>query len=128
MIQMRYLCVLAGGAVGSLLRYLAGIAITSRWTGSFPLATFLINVTGSFGIGVLATVLASSSNPNWRPLLITGLLGGYTTFSAFEWETLSAVRGGFSGIALLYALGSVALGYLACWLGTLTATLLFDRP
>jgi fluoride exporter len=104
--------------MGSLLRYMAGVAIMSRWSGRFPIATFLINVTGSFAIGVLATLLADSTNPNWRPLLITGLLGGYTTFSSFEWETLSAARGGAGGIALLYVVGSVVLGYLACWLGT----------
>jgi len=120
---MKYLCVLGGGAAGSLLRYVAGIAITSRWTGRFPLATFLINVTGSFAIGVLATLLADSGNPNWRPLLITGLLGGYTTFSAFEWETLISVRQGSGGIALLYLLGSVGLGYAACWLGAAVASM-----
>ena len=103
--------------MGSLLRYVAGVAIMSRWSGRFPIATLLINVTGSFAIGVLATLLADATNPLWRPLLITGVLGGYTTFSSFEWETLAAARGGDSGIAWLYLLGSVALGYLACWLG-----------
>lgn len=118
---MRYLCVLAGGAAGSLLRYVAGLAITSRWNGSFPMGTFLINVTGSFAIGVIATLLANATNPLWRPLLITGVLGGYTTFSSFEWETLSAARGGSIGIAWLYLAASVALGYLACWLGVVAA-------
>jgi CrcB protein len=119
---MRYLCVLGGGAVGSMLRYVAGVAIMSRWSGRFPIATFLINVTGSFAIGVLATVLARSTNPNLRPLLITGLLGGYTTFSSFEWETFSAARGGAGGIALLYVLGSLIVGYLACWVGAAVGT------
>ena len=121
---MRYLCVLGGGAVGSLLRYVAGIAIMSRWSGRFPLATFLINVTGSFAIGVLSTLLADTTNPNWRPLLITGLLGGYTTFSSFEWESFSNVRSGFGSVALLYVMGSVVLGYLACWLGVAVASML----
>jgi CrcB protein len=121
---MKYLCVLGGGAVGSLIRYLAGVAITTRWTGRFPLATFLINVTGSFAIGVLGTLLADSTNPNWRPLLITGLLGGYTTFSSFEWEAFSSFRQGIAGIALLYMTGSVLLGYLACWLGVVVTTML----
>jgi CrcB protein len=88
------------------------------------MATFLINVTGSFAIGVLATLLANTTNPNWRPLLITGLLGGYTTFSSFEWETLVAARGGAGGIALLYVIGSVVLGYAACWLGVAVASML----
>lgn len=114
---MRYLCVLGGGAVGSLLRYLAGIAIMSRWSGRFPMATLMINVTGSFAIGVLTTALANAANPLWRPLLIVGVLGGYTTFSSFEWETFAAARGGAAWIALLYVVGSVVLGYLGCWLG-----------
>jgi CrcB protein len=103
--------------VGSLLRYAAGVAIMTRWNGRFPIATFLINISGSFAIGILSTLLANSTNPLLRPLLITGLLGGYTTFSSFEWETLAAARGGAGGIALLYVLGSVMVGYLACWLG-----------
>ena len=119
---MRYLCVLLGGAAGSLLRYVAGVAIMSRWGSQFPLGTFVINVTGSFAIGLLATLLADATNPNWRPLVITGLLGGYTTFSSFEWETFSAARSGALGIAWLYVLGSVILGFVACWLGVATAT------
>jgi CrcB protein len=94
----------------------------SRWSGRFPIATFLINVTGSFAIGLLATLLAETTNPNWRPLLITGLLGGYTTFSSFEWEAFAAARGGAMGIAWLYVLGSVTLGFIACWLGVAAAT------
>ncbi len=124
---MRYLCVLGGGALGSLLRYVAGIAIMSRWSGRFPIGTFLINVTGSFAIGVLATLLANVTNPLWRPLLITGVLGGYTTFSSFEWETLVAARGGAGWIAWLYLLGSVGLGYLACWLGVTLVALWSNR-
>jgi len=125
--MMRYLCVLGGGAVGSLLRYLAGVAIMSRWTGRFPIATFLINVTGSFAIGLVATLLANSANPNLRPLIITGLLGGYTTFSSYEWEAFGAVRGGAVGIGLLYLVGSVVIGFLACWLGVALATLWAGR-
>jgi CrcB protein len=113
----RYLCVFGGGAVGSLLRYIIGLAVVSRTTSRFPLGTFLINVTGSFLIGLLGTLLSSSTNPNWRPLVITGLLGGYTTFSAFEWESLMLVRGGSGGIGLVYMLFSVTLGYATCWLG-----------
>jgi CrcB protein len=124
---MRYLCVLAGGAAGSLLRYVAGVAIMTRWSGRFPIATFLINVTGSFAIGVLATLLADATNPLLRPLIITGVLGGYTTFSSFEWETFAAARGGAVGIAWLYVLGSVVLGYLACWLGVVVAGLWSSR-
>ena len=115
---MRYLCVLGGGAVGSLLRYMTAVAVATWWTGRFPLATFVINVTGSFAIGVLATVLTEAANPLWRPLLIAGLLGGFTTFSAFEYEALATARAGDGGIAMLYVLGSVVCGFAACWLGS----------
>ncbi|HEY3835607.1 MAG TPA: CrcB family protein [Bryobacteraceae bacterium] len=125
--MMRYLCVMAGGALGSLLRYVAGLAIMSRWGGSFPMGTFVINVTGSFAIGVLSTLLAGAVNPLWRPLLIVGVLGGYTTFSSFEWEAFANTRGGAGGLALLYVLGSVLFGYIACWLGA-TAAGLWNRP
>ena len=67
-----------------------GVAIMSRWSGRFPIATFLIHVTGSFAIGALAMLLAIGAYPLWRPLPIVGMLGGYTTFSSFEWETLAA--------------------------------------
>src|ERR1700722_17603320 len=102
---MRYLCVLGGGAVGSLLRYVAGVAIMTRWGGRFPLATFLINMTGSFAIGVLGTLLADVTKPLGRPLITTGGLGGYTASSSLEWETFAAARGGAGGIAWLYVLG-----------------------
>ncbi len=109
----RYLAVMLGGAVGSVVRYALGIAIASRFPGPFPLATFAINVTGSFLIGLAFTLLPESTSPVLKPLLITGLLGGYTTFSSFEWETYVSTR----NIALLYVAASVGLGFLACWLG-----------
>ena len=120
---MKYLLVALGGGVGSLARYLAGAAIASRFAGPFPLGTMVINVTGSFLIGLLMTLLSQRlPHPNWRLLLVVGFLGGYTTFSSFEWETFSAVRGGGFWIGLLNVVGSVGLGYAAVWLGALLAT------
>jgi CrcB protein len=110
---MRYLQVLAGGAAGSLVRYVIGLAVLTHYGGRFPLGTFLINVTGSFFIGVAVTALGA----NWRPFLVTGILGGFTTFSAFEWETFSLGQDGFPGLAMLYAVGSVLAGFAACWAG-----------
>jgi CrcB protein len=82
-----------------------------------------INITGSFLIGLLMTLLSERlPHPNWRLLLVVGFLGGYTTFSSFEWETFSAVRGGGFWIGLLNVLGSVCFGYAAVWLGALLAT------
>jgi CrcB protein len=110
---MRYLQVLLGGAAGSLLRYAIGLFVLEHYRGKFPIGTFLINVIGSFFIGVVMTSLEAG----WRPLLVTGVLGGFTTFSAFEWETFFLNQDGFPGLAVLYAIGSVACGFLACWGG-----------
>ncbi len=117
----KYLCVCVGGAAGSALRYFVGTAINDRYSGRFPLATFTINITGSFLIGLLLTIFTQRGwlNPTLRPLLIVGFLGGYTTFSAFEWETYASVQQGFSGIAVAYVMLSVAAGYSACWLGSI---------
>ena len=120
---MKYLLVLAGGAAGSLLRYVASTAIMSRYGRSFPLGTLIINVTGSFLIGLLMTLFTERYQPhtNLRLLLVVGFLGGYTTFSSFEWETYSAVRDGGFWIGLANVMGSVGFGYLAVWVGALLA-------
>src|SRR5690349_6619722 len=85
----RYLMVLVGGGVGALARYILGLAIAERIGGRFPLGTLVINVTGSFLIGLLMTLFTErlQPHPNWRLLLVVGVLGGYTTFSTFEYET-----------------------------------------
>jgi CrcB protein len=117
---LRFLLVLVGGAVGSLARYTAGLALTERFGSRFPIATMTINVTGSFLIGVIMTIITERfpGDLNWRPLLVTGFLGGYTTFSSFEWETFAAVRHGGLWIGVANVVGSVTLGYLAVWLGS----------
>jgi CrcB protein len=111
--------VILGGATGSLTRYVVGTAIMNRVGGSFPLGTVIINITGSFLIGFLMTLFTERLNPhpNWRLALVVGFLGGYTTFSSFEWETLSLVRDGARWLGLLNVAGSVVLGYAAVWLG-----------
>ena len=118
----KYLLVLAGGAVGSLARYLASTAIMSRFTGRFPLGTVIVNVTGCFLIGAMMTALThrTPANPNLRLLLVVGFLGGYTTFSSFEWETFVAARDGNPWLGLVNVLASVTLGYLAVWLGAMS--------
>jgi len=109
-----FLYVLLGGAAGSLLRYSAGLLL--------PSGTFFVNMTGSFLIGLCATLLPSGSP--WRLLLITGFLGGYTTFSAFQWELLAAIQTGFPWQAALNAAASVLMGLAACWAGAALATIL----
>ena len=119
----RYLVVLAGAGLGGLTRYALGTWIMARSGGRFPLGTFLINISGSFFIGLLMTLLTERlhPHPNWRLFLVVGVLGGYTTFSSFEYETLQAVRDGARWMGLLYVAGSVLLGYAAVWLGAVLA-------
>jgi len=101
-----------GGAIGACLRYLASLAAL-RWIGSgFPYGTLLINVAGSFTIGLLVVVLAERDAARLTPFLVTGVLGGFTTFSAFSLETISLVERGQTGAAAIYVLGSVALSLI----------------
>lgn len=102
-----------GGAVGSILRYLMVSAIGA------PLGTAAVNVLGSFAIGVLFILLGSRES--WQFLLMTGLLGGFTTFSAFSLDTLRLVEAGQSLQAAAYVLGSVALSLIAVALGVALA-------
>lgn len=114
----RYIMVLVGGAAGSLARFIVGTAIMTRLGGRFPFGTVFINITGSFLIGFAMTFLTERTmNPNWRFLLVVGFLGGYTTFSSFQWETLSLARDGSRWLALLNGVGSVVVGYVVVWLG-----------
>jgi fluoride exporter len=119
----KYLAVLAGAGLGGLARYVANTLIMEKYAGRFPLGTFVINITGSFLIGVLMTLFLNrwQANHNWRLFLVVGVLGGYTTFSSFEYETYQAVRDGARWMGLLYVLGSVILGYLGVWIGAALA-------
>jgi CrcB protein len=101
------------------VRFVLGLQIAERVGGRFPLGTMVINVTGSFLIGFLMTLLTErlQPHPNWRLLLVVGVLGGYTTFSTFEYETFRAVQDGSRWIGLLNVIGSVVLGYIAVWIG-----------
>ena len=121
--MIRYLLVVIGGGTGALARYVAASAIMTRFGGKFPLGTLVINVTGSFLIGFLMTILTErfKLDPNWRLLLVVGFLGGYTTFSSFEWETYSAVREGGLWTGMLNVVSSVMLGYVAVTLGSMLA-------
>jgi CrcB protein len=121
---MKYLLILVGGGAGSLSRYVVGAAIVTRYGGRFPMiGTMTINITGSFLIGLLMTLITErfAAGTNLRPLLVIGFLGGYTTFSSFEWETYAAVRDGGFWMGVANVVGSVALGYAAVWLGALLA-------
>ena len=118
-----YLLVFIGGGAGALARYVAASAIMERFAGRFPLGTFVINVSGSFLIGLLMTLLTEryKLDPRWRYALVVGFLGGYTTFSSLEWETYTAVRAGGLWTGMLNVVSSIILGYVAVWLGSTIA-------
>ena len=105
-----------GGFLGAVARYLVGTGINSRYGGLFPWATFVINVSGSFILGLMATLLLNQVlvNPNWRLFVTIGFVGAYTTFSTFEYESAGL---GSSWQALGNLLGSVVAGYIAVWIG-----------
>jgi CrcB protein len=117
----RYLVVMLGAAVGGLARYVIGSAVMQRFSGRFPLGTLVVNVTGCFLIGMLLPLLTErgEARPNLRLFLIVGVLGGYTTFSSFAWESFQAVDEGSRWIAFANVALSVILGYLAVWCGSL---------
>jgi len=125
---VRLLLIGLGGAVGSVLRYLlSGLVQESAWAGagatSFPIGTLVVNLLGCFAIGVLSELSESRGvlDAEVRGLLIVGLIGGFTTFSTFANETLSAMRDDALLIATGNVLLSVGLGLAAVWLGRLLA-------
>jgi CrcB protein len=117
--MIKYLMVAMGGAVGSTLRFWVGGSVANRLGMRFPYGTFVVNCTGSFLIGLVITLIAErvDLNPNWRYLIGVGLIGGYTTFSAFEYETFQSLQSGKMLIASLNVILSVALGLICVWLG-----------
>jgi CrcB protein len=118
-----------GGSIGAIARYkLGGFVLHRSEALDFPLSTFLVNVLGCFVIGVLAALVERHDlfSPATRLFLFTGLLGGFTTFSAFGYEATFLIRRGLVWVASFYAVGSVALGIAGVWLG-MTLTNLFWR-
>ena len=111
-----YLLVAAGGAAGSLMRYWAAVQFGAR-----PLTTFGVNVTGSFLIGVLIA-LAGALDVRWRLLLSTGVLGGFTTFSAWQAEAFLAARDSDHGQVAVILFGSLLCGFAAVYAGYVLGT------
>jgi fluoride exporter len=118
--------VLVGGAFGTGVRYFLSLFIYSRVTEpTFPYANLVINVSGSFLIGILAELFEARVlvSPVTRVALLTGVLGGYTTFSSFTFETVSLLRDGELWLATLNVSLSILLGLGAVWLGIRLAQL-----
>jgi fluoride exporter len=125
---LRILLIGLGGFVGSILRYwLSGVAQNAAAGSVFPIGTLVVNVIGCFAIGVLSELAETHGfmTPETRGLLIVGLIGGFTTFSAFANETLNAVRDGSVVTALVNVVLSVAVGLAAVWGGRIVAALLW---
>ncbi len=108
------LFVALGGALGAWLRFVAARLVPS---GQFPFATLTVNIAGSFAMGLLAAWLARGGSESARLLLGVGVLGGFTTFSAFSLEVVSLAQRGAVGLAGLYVAASLAGGIIALFLG-----------
>jgi CrcB protein len=119
----KYLAVFAGAGLGGVARYALGVWVMTRYGGRFPLGTLVVNVSGAFLMGLTMTILSERMTPHpaWRMFLIVGVLGGYTTYSAFAYETLQAIKDGERLMGLLYVVSTVVAAYLAVWLGTALA-------
>ena len=124
--MQKYLLIAIGGAAGSVLRYWVGSTVSGRMGTKFPYGTFLINLTACLVIGFTLTYFGKRAdlNPAWRFLVAIGFIGAYSTFSTYEWETLSTLRSGAFFLAALYSLGSLGLGLVATWCGTALADFL----
>ena len=119
----KLLLVGTGGALGALLRYLLAGFVAERSPGQFPLSTLLVNALGCLVIGSLMAVAESRAwfGAELRLLLFTGVLGSFTTFSTFGFDTYHLLRQGESGAALLYVVGSLVLGVLLVVVGFVAA-------
>ena len=116
---MSYLLVFLGGGLGASLRHFINVACARCIGTAFPYGTFLINITGSTVMGLIAGYLAfkGEAAASWRLFLMTGILGGYTTFSAFSLDTAVLYERGEIGLALFYVLGSVILSIAGLFAG-----------
>lgn len=122
---VRVALVAIGGATGAVGRYLLGLWIAARVGPDFPWGTFAINVSGAFFIGVvLGLATEGIISPEVRLLLAVGVLGGYTTFSTFSYETLELLLDGNMIAFLLNAAGQLGAGLLAVALGLIVSRLL----
>ncbi len=120
---MRYAAVGAGAVLGANLRFAISTWAADRWGPDFPYGTFFINVSGAFVIGLFLALVAGRApiDPLWRLFVVTGFLGGYTTFSSYAWEALVLAQDGAWLRFGAYALGSNVLGLVGVWLGSALA-------
>jgi len=119
----KYLLIAFGGALGSVARYWVGSTIAGRAGIKFPYGTMVVNITACLVIGFTLTYMGKRAdlNPAWRFFVPIGFIGAYSTFSTYEWETLSTLRSGAFALAAIYAGGSLILGLAATWCGAALA-------
>lgn len=118
-----YLLIALGSALGGVARHWLSTVLAARLASPFPWPTFLVNVLGSAAIGFVLALPDSRLSPPARQFLTVGILGGFTTFSAFSAQTLALLQAGKTPVALAYIFASVAVCVLGCWLGwTLAAS------
>jgi fluoride exporter len=119
----KYFYIAVGGSLGSIARYWVGANVSGRLGTRFPYGTFVVNITACAIIGFVLTYLGRhvELSQAWRFLIPVGFVGAYSTFSTYEWETLSTLRSGAFMLAALYAVGSLLLGLVAVWGGSILA-------
>ena len=120
---MTFLAISVGAVLGANARYIVGGWLSDRYGSSFPVGTLVINVTGSFVIGLFVVLIGERLVvPDWwRPLVAIGFLGSYTTFSTFSLETLALAQTGSWWLAAINVVGSVGGSLVGVYLGTVLA-------
>jgi CrcB protein len=112
-----------GSFIGGISRYLLSQVIQLKVASAFPYGTLIVNIIGCFLIGIVYGLFERSGITNeWRLILATGLIGGFTTFSAFSLESLKLIRDGQAGSALIYILCSVVIGLAATYGGVMAVS------
>jgi CrcB protein len=126
---MKYITVGAAGIVGALLRYALGLVMHESWTYAFPLATWLINITGSFLLAFLTMYVFQRKDihPYISSAIGTGLIGSFTTFSTFSVETVQLLQQNAYAIAFSYVMASALGGLAMAWIGFQSGTALFKH-
>jgi fluoride exporter len=116
---LEVLFVALGGGIGSAARYLVGGWFAARFGAAFPYGTFVVNVTGSFIVGLFLAYAQErvSLSPYWRLFFAVGFVGGYTTFSTYEYESVRLLQDGEMLLAAVYLIGSVVTGGVAAIAG-----------
>jgi len=116
---LKYLLIAIGGALGSIARYWVSITVAGRMGTKFPYGTLVVNISACLLIGFAVTWIGRRAGigREWMYLVPIGFIGAYSTFSTYEWETLSSLRAGTFFLAGLYAFGSLFVGLVAVWCG-----------